>query len=386
MSAKIKISRVLKQDLLVALVFLVLGVANYYIFGLEGGRYPPRGAILRFQGFSYFFPTGLPLLIISLILSIRFFILSYKCEIAHSVGEGEKNIITFENSSIFSFLRKKYSLDMGELTGIKISSIANRGYIFFFVLMALYFDFTFKNGSGNLFLPNLQGFPITGTALLGSGIIAFACCVYLLIQRNPIRITFNTHKIDYCLDISLTDFMIDRESILQFVESIPCEKREIVFFESAFPSESISRDQLWVNFKDGRYTQQTLIIIIAWLFIVIGFLNVFLIQYPFVILGDALSWVLLYLGIFVIFEISDHKPLESMKYHENWKITNHKTRYIRILLLILMGLAGITIIRSTLSLFGGYSISRIILTILTNFALLLISLYIYRYIFKNKPR
>lgn len=371
MNFKLAVSRLLKPDLIVSIIFFILGLVNYIVFGLEGGRYPPRGAILRFEGFSYFIPTGLPLLILSLILLIRFIVLSYKCELVYSAGENDNNTLSFENTPLLAFMKTTYSFDSKHLNAITISAIPNRGQIIFFAVMSLYFDFTFKNGSGNLFLPNLSGLPITGVTLLSSGLIAFGCCIFLLIQSKQIRITFITQEIDYCLDISSRLFMSQKESIISFLENIPCQKRELFYFEPL------------ISKKRTTDLQEKMLVIIASAFLGIGFVNIFLIQYPFVILGDTISWLMFYIGSFVIIELSNRTPLESLVFKEIWNQYGYNNRYIRYLFYILIGWCGLVIIRVIVSLFGNSSIMRIILSLSTHLAILLISLYVLRILSKN---
>jgi hypothetical protein len=184
--AQIEIKTGGKSRIIFALLLISIGVINYLIFGLEGGRYPPFGAALIFQGVSYFIVTGLFPLILGIIVLIHYILnigqFSIKIFQDHFLIENHKLCHT-DNAEI------KQNL----ILGIKMeNSQIEKQYLWLLITLP-YMYWNLNSGIGNLFIPQLTGFPITGF-LVTSSAISTLIIVIGLICSIPIRISFYTDQ------------------------------------------------------------------------------------------------------------------------------------------------------------------------------------------------
>ncbi|MBD3352840.1 MAG: hypothetical protein GF364_15250 [Candidatus Lokiarchaeota archaeon] len=180
----------------VGLMMILISLVNLLVFGIEEGRYVELGAVFGFQGVSWWYAIGLFPLIAGVLL-LTFSIFTYT-RIKFDIDLKKEAIKITEHTLIRN---ETQEVSFKRLTGISYSNRPTATRMVWILLIVPYILYNFEHGWGNLFLPQLSGFPIAAFMILGSTILMFIILIVFVIF-NPIKIWLYTDDGKYEIDIA----------------------------------------------------------------------------------------------------------------------------------------------------------------------------------------
>ncbi|MHA1340622.1 MAG: hypothetical protein ACTSRZ_10725 [Promethearchaeota archaeon] len=115
---KLKVVNINIKFIIWGIIFLVLGIISALIFGISPGRNIEYGAVFGFEGLSWFYINGLPLLVISM-SNLVYVLLSAD---VYKFNFKKPNILTIKQQKLFIRKTVRYKLDKSNISGILIKN------------------------------------------------------------------------------------------------------------------------------------------------------------------------------------------------------------------------------------------------------------------------
>ncbi len=269
LSSKVVLTSLPVFKIIIAICLIILGYANFLVFGVEGGRHPIRGATLMFEGVSYFFTVGLPLILLGFGMLLKYLIKAFHPKIAlktHINYKTENNSLEIEEQTLYS--KKNFEIPLKNLKACVMDNFSLDRKKWLLILFIPYFMYTFSAGPANLRLPFIEEFPITGFMILFSSIFALIFLI-LILNVRPLKIYLYITDGYYLIEAN----SMRNRTLLQLAEDLKNTlglSREPQKYEKMI----LNRNE----FKNGI------------LLLVISLSGIFLLHTSYSILGDYAIW------------------------------------------------------------------------------------------------